>query len=96
MASDGKGEGNVKKNRSVLDDVPVQDKAFPLRGKRDPGAVAEEREPLEIVSACPRCGCPIYGKKRITADEPLIVHLSCDCAQAQQRSPTIQEAMQTK
>ena len=94
MASDGKGEGNVKKNRSVLDDVPVEDKAFPLRGKREPCDGEAAGPPFEIVGACPRCGCPIYGKKRIAANEPLIVHLSCTCAD-KPRS-TIQEVMQTK
>jgi hypothetical protein len=64
-------------NKSVLDNVKVDDKAFPLKGKN------EEKEqpstPLEIVNFCPRCNSPIYGQKYIRSNQKAEVKRSCDC-----------------
>lgn len=39
-------------------------------------------EALEIVSECPDCGCPIYGKKEILSTETPIVKRTCYCTKA--------------
>lgn len=80
MASDGKSEEKVKKNRSVLDDVPVKDNDYHLRSMSVNIPMEGGGPLLEIVGACPRCGSPVYGRKRIGAEELPTVRMSCACA----------------
>jgi hypothetical protein len=66
-----------KQEKSVLDGMPVEDKAFPLRGK-----LPERKSPppkLEIVGSCPSCGAPIHGLKTITAGQDAHTTYSCQC-----------------
>ena len=36
--------------------------------------------PLEVVSACPLCGAPIYGRKQVLQEEPTPrVVFTCSC-----------------
>lgn len=58
--------------KSILDNVPVDDKAFPLR-KPSP------QEPLVVVGQCPTCSNPIYGKESITSGEDPSVRRTCKC-----------------
>lgn len=37
------------------------------------------KERLSVVSGCPQCGAPIYGKKTIAADEQPVSKKSCVC-----------------
>ena len=39
----------------------------------------EKPADLEIVGACPRCGCPIYGQRRWKAGEQPVCRNSCLC-----------------
>lgn len=77
-----------EKNPSVLDNVPVNNKAFPLN----------EQHPvltLEIVGACPHCGAPIYGAKRVhlQQDQAPVVRYSCSCFR---RQGVFEQVMETK
>lgn len=65
-----------KKDKPVLDNVPVQNKAFP----NDPDYTLDG--PLVPVSDCPSCGSPVYGPMAVSTSGPMpTVRYSCDCAQ---------------
>lgn len=58
--------------KSILDGIPVEDKAFPL-GKKPEGKALQE-----VVSQCPACGAPIYGQRMTTETNPSVTY-SCFC-----------------
>lgn len=63
--------------RSILDGIPVEDKAFPLhqnKGSLAPAAVGR----LSVVGNCP-CGAPIYGPKEIPPGTSPDLHRTCAC-----------------
>lgn len=65
----------MSKEKSILDGIPVDDKAFPLRKPPAPPS------PLNKVSVCPVCGAPIYGHDYWLVQpgkEPEVVY-SCKC-----------------
>ncbi len=62
----------VKPKKSVLDHMPVHDSTF--REAFNGG--------LCVVSECPTCGSPIYGKSKLLPDEAPIVKRSCKCHDA--------------
>lgn len=77
-------EGDRTVSKSVLDNVPVKDKAFPLK---------KSSTFLEIVSTCPHCGSPVYGQKMVPADvQPEVLH-SCKC---NEKRLTFEETVVTK
>lgn len=65
-------------NKSVLDNIPVDDKAFPLC-KETPheGNILKE---LEMISSCPSCGAPIYGLRKVIQTYVAPVKYTCYCA----------------
>lgn len=68
------------KSKSVLDNVPVEDKAFPLKKDQPHYGQAESWQPaLEVVGHCPNCGSPIYGSPRIALNAVPQVKHSCEC-----------------
>lgn len=72
-------------DKSVLDNIEVKDKAFPLEQQRNPPPWKNvpHKPLLDIVGTCPRCGAPMYGKKRIIqGEEPETVY-SCTCRTTQ-------------
>lgn len=58
-------------NKSLLDNVKVEDKAFPLR--------LSPPKPAFIVGHCPACGAPIYGPSSVSECETPVVTRSCVC-----------------
>ena len=85
-------------DKSVLDDVPVQNEAFPLRGNVVPvgGTTGLESAPLAIVGSCPYCGAPIYGKKVLpSANDVPPVRYSCRCWRREAR-PTLENTAESK
>ncbi len=79
-------------NKSVLDNVPVDDKAFPLR---EPYQGKKPNKPK--MGQCPSCGAPIYGDPSVAAgDKPEVIY-SCDCKEKMFRpfSPFVGQ-METK
>jgi hypothetical protein len=67
-----------KTTKSILDNVPVDDQAFPL-GKKEL-SLPPPGNRWGIVSYCPKCNAPIYGRHDIapTDTEPLI-RRTCSC-----------------
>lgn len=61
----------IKKSKSVLDGVPVNDDKFKE-------AFAPKPPLMGIVGTCPKCGAPVYGHS-LTADDKPPVRYSCDC-----------------
>ena len=87
-------------NKSVLDDVPVRDEAFPFRGNVVPVGVtecqSEALEPLVIVGSCPYCGAPIYGKKVLpSVNDVPPMRYSCRCWRREAR-PTLESTAESK
>ena len=79
------------KAKSLLDDVPVDDKAFPLNKSK----LLESYPSLDIVGTCPKCGAPIYGMKRILSNvEDPSIKYTCECRVAQQKD--LKDTMVTK
>lgn len=78
------------KTKSVLDGVPVDDKAFPLRGQL--GGFQESKH-LQIVGKCSSCGAPIYGDSTILENTEPHVKYSCKCWR---RQGTIEQQMEKK
>jgi hypothetical protein len=78
-------EGEIKvatppwrSKKSVLDNVPVSDKAFPL--SQHGGAPPESKaERLPIAGHCPHCGAPIYALHALGAEETPATRYSCEC-----------------
>ena len=58
--------------KSILDSLPVDDKAFPLRQSIRPAR-------QDIVGHCPHCGSPIFGPLSIVAGEIAQITYSCHC-----------------
>jgi hypothetical protein len=67
------------KSKSVLDNVPVEDKAFPLNDQRD----------LTIVNYCKTCGNPIYGYDSLGPEDTILIKYSCECRSQPQFQDTI-------
>lgn len=87
-------EGNVNNqvDKSVLDGIPVENEAFPLKENRiPPKGGSSIIQPLVAVGKCPKCGAPIYGPKQIHKNETLEVRHSCGC----RFEKTIQETLRT-
>ena len=77
------------KNKSVLDDIFVVEKGFPL------GTQSNERAAvLVVVGNCPKCGAPIYGPRTMfnSGVQRDVVNHTCKCFQA----VTIEDTMHTK
>lgn len=55
----------------MLDDVPVDDKAFPLNKWQD-------NPKLSVVGHCP-CGAPVYGLPHVLKSEKIEIRYSCEC-----------------
>lgn len=72
--------------KSILDNVPVDDKAFPLN-KSSPGKFIPKKY-LAIVSDCPNCGAPIYGDKQVAQGDSPMIQYSCSC-----NNKTLQDTM---
>lgn len=65
--------------KSILDGVPIQgEEVFSTMHEKVQGEHAKP-EQLEVVSACPTCGAPVYGKKNLPANAPAKVRYSCSC-----------------
>ena len=73
-------------SKSVFDGIPIIDKATQVirevAGRLSTsasGVLASGVESLGIVSCCPICGAPIYGREAIdVGDSPSVKH-SCGC-----------------
>lgn len=62
--------------KSLLDGVPVDNRAFPL-GKATPVKLADE---LSVVGNCPTCGAPIYGSPKVAKQGAVLeVTFACSC-----------------
>lgn len=68
-----------KKDKSVLDGIPVEDKAFPLHKGGTSAAGCGKDPQLVIVGHCPQCGGPCYGKMTVFANEKPPIVYSCNC-----------------
>jgi hypothetical protein len=66
-----------KKNKSILDNIPIKEQGFPLNdGQR-----------LEIIGHCPDCNAPIYGPRSVAASETPTVKRTCTCACGNEMQP---------
>jgi len=65
-------------SKSVLDNVPIDDKVLPLRKNL---RQLEDWQRFSIVSNCIKCGAPIYGPKEVTAAEQAECKFTCNCRQ---------------
>lgn len=63
-------DGQIKTSKSILDNIPVKDEAFPL---------SKNRQVMGIVGHCSKCNSPIYGKSAVAQDEVPEVKRTCDC-----------------
>ena len=62
-----------EESKSVLGNVPVEEKGFPLHeGDRSSSY-------LTVVGHCPKCGLPIYGDSFIVGNDVPMVRRSCGC-----------------
>ena len=77
------------KEKSLLDNIPVEDKAFPLNSSKP------REVPLDVVSSCPECGAPIYGLKWILPNDNANIKYTCDCHK-DDRHKDIKDTMLTK
>jgi hypothetical protein len=68
-----------RKTKSVLDGIPVEDRAFPLSGAKD---WKRTEAAMEVVGHCPKCGSPVYGYKYVPEGAAPPVAYSCDCRKA--------------
>ncbi len=69
----------VTPNKSALDGIPVDDRAFPLGGSSTAPQKHEEHQAFaEVVGNCPVCGAPIYGQRRLVVAPPRIAR-TCAC-----------------
>ena len=85
----------IKNVKSIIDGIPVVDKAFPLNPNvvlPSQTASLPESPVLEIVSRCPTCGSPIYGNQTTKATEVPVVVRTCICSQHR----AIQDRLETK
>lgn len=69
MVNDAQAE-SAKQIKSILDNIPVKDDAFPLN---------RNRQVMGIVGHCSKCNSPIYGKAAVTTDEIPEVKRTCGC-----------------
>ena len=76
------------KNKSILDGVPV------VTTPQEFSNVAKRPEVLEVVSSCPTCGCPVYGRRQIWQGHIPLVQRSCSCSP--DAGKTLSETMQIK
>lgn len=76
-----------KKDKSVLDEVGVDDTCFPLSGPRNILPITGN-ERIEVVSGCPACGAPIYGPVvlRHGLTSPYVIY-TCECRKAEPEEP---------
>lgn len=86
------------KPKSILDGRPVVNQAFPKDpdytgpARVVPGSLPAELpspvEQLEVVSSCPQCGSPVYGKRTMArgGQEPPVRH-TCACRLSQPSLP---------
>jgi hypothetical protein len=79
----------MAKQKSILDGVPIDDKAFPLIGEKN----AEDNETIGIVSKCSLCGSPIYGPSYIRSNKEPVVRRTCNC---QEKPKNFQDSTCTK
>ena len=69
--------------KSILDGIPVVDKAFPLN-KECSSKIWDGGRFLSVVGSCPSCGGPVYGLSTVAEDEEKPpVKYSCDCFRRQ-------------
>lgn len=66
--------------KSCLDNVPVDDTQYKQHMKRWSRDEQQGQELLSIVSHCPKCGSPIYGKQLVPQNETPSVKRSCNCS----------------
>jgi len=77
---------------SILDGIPIK---FPVHffSSRTEGEILDspaKATDLKVVSACPRCGAPIYGQVTISLEQfadPALLRYSCDCRSIQRGVP---------
>lgn len=69
---------NQMSEKSILDNRPVDDKAFPLQGGTSATGYGNSNL-LPIVGHCPQCGAPVYGKICVTKEEEATAKYSCKC-----------------
>lgn len=64
-----------KKDKSLLDRMEIKETVNGVEQRW--GA----KNPLQtIVSSCPKCGAPIYGKATVLVDEVPTVKRTCSCS----------------
>lgn len=86
----------MSKDKSVLDEMPVEDNAFPLKLKRLPPPdilpLPKQQQKIGVISACIHCGAPIYGPLKVEADQLLegVVKFSCECRSVKRFEDTVQ------
>ena len=79
--------------KSIVDAMGVKNKAFTGHPDYVGPPVSQDcqgEDPgpdLEVVSHCPSCGGPIYGRKTMRSTDPYApdVRYSCSCRENQQR-----------
>ena len=82
-------------DKSVLDGLPVDNKAFPLQGVGSCNKSPPSSH-LVVLSSCPQCGAPIYGNRQVDYGEFPVVQYSCTCTPPPVRQKSILDSMETK
>ena len=64
---------------------PLADVLLPVRERLLPKGGSSTGLDLEVVSHCPQCGSPIYGRKTMRSTDPYApgVRYSCSCRLSQ-------------
>jgi len=83
----------MSETKSVLDNIPVVEKGFPLGNSQPMGLKQIVGHFKEIVGHCPHCGAPIYGQTLLEGAEQPTVTYSCRCWH---RSGVIEQTMEKK
>ncbi len=65
--------------KSVLDNIPVEDRAFPLNPQLREQFEKLKKPAKSIVGACKHCGNPIYGYPLLLEGTRPETERSCDC-----------------
>jgi hypothetical protein len=87
----GSSEDQMSKSKSALDDIPVDDQAFPLKGGSSTAKSKQEEDDfLYTVGSCPKCGAPIYGPWRVADSAAVEAKHSCKCFEMKSFQDTIQ------
>jgi hypothetical protein len=72
----GTSNGGSHMNKSLIDGMKIKEEgAFFNKSDKVPQPPFQ----LEIISYCPRCSSPYYGKKIISEGESPVIKRSCSC-----------------